>query len=67
MSGVKGDQALVRLFQQGRYHAGATDDAKLSLREAAELLNLSLYETIDFFAGMGVKENIRVRDVMESI
>lgn len=35
-----------------------------TLREAADLLNLNLIETIDLLGEMGVKGNIRAKDVM---
>ena len=38
-----------------------------TLRELADLLNLTLSETLDILSGMGIKGNIRARDVMESL
>ena len=40
---------------------------KLTLREASDLLGLTLSETIDLFLDMGVKGNIRAEDVMASL
>ena len=40
---------------------------KLNLREAADLLNLTLMETIDLLGEMGIKGNIRAKDVMEAL
>jgi predicted HTH domain antitoxin len=50
------------LFVAKSYERG-----KISLREASKLLNLSLSETIDLLMETGVKGNIRVRDVMDSL
>ncbi len=49
------------------YVAKSYEKGKLTLREAATLLNLTLSETIDLLSEMGVKGNIRAKDVMESL
>jgi predicted HTH domain antitoxin len=49
------------------YVAKSYERGKISLREASKLLNLSLSETIDLLMETGVKGNIRVRDVMDSL
>ncbi len=49
------------------YVAKSYERGKISLREASKLLNLSLSETIDVLMETGVKGNIRVRDVMDSL
>ena len=49
------------------YVAKAYERGKNSLREASKLLNLSLSETIDLLMETGVKGNIRVKDVMDSL
>jgi predicted HTH domain antitoxin len=49
------------------YVAKSYEKGKLTLREAAKLLNLTLSETIDLLSEMGVKGNIRAKDVMESL
>jgi len=49
------------------YVAKSYEKGKLTLREAATLLNLTLSETIDLLSEMGVKGNIRVKDIMESL
>jgi predicted HTH domain antitoxin len=49
------------------YAAKSYERGKLTLREASELLNLTLSETIDLLSEMGVKGNIRAKDVMESL
>lgn len=40
---------------------------KLTLREASDLLNLTLSETLDLMSDMGVKGNIRAEDVLNSL
>jgi predicted HTH domain antitoxin len=49
------------------YVAKSYERGKLTLREAANLLNLSLSETIDLLNKMGVKGNIRAKDVLDSL
>jgi predicted HTH domain antitoxin len=49
------------------YAAKSYERGKLTLRKASELLNLTLSETIDLLSEMGVKGNIRAKDVMESL
>ena len=49
------------------YVAKSYERGKLTLREAANLLNLSLSETIDLLNEMGVKGNIRAKDVLDSL
>jgi predicted HTH domain antitoxin len=49
------------------YVAKSYERGKISLREASKLLNLSLSETIDLLMETGVKGNIRVKDVMDSL
>jgi len=62
-------QTLRKLIRLGFefYAAKSYERGKLTLREVAELLNLTLSETIDLLAEMGVKGNIRAKDVMESL
>lgn len=62
-------QTLRKLTRLGFefYAAKSYERGRLTLREVAELLNLSLSETIDLLAEMGVKGNIRAKDVMESL
>jgi predicted HTH domain antitoxin len=61
-------QSLRKLTKLGfeYYVAKSYERSKLTLRETAELLNLTLSETIDLLTEMGVKGNIRAKDVMES-
>ena len=49
------------------YVAKSYEGGKLTLREAADQLNLNLIETIDLLGEMGVKGNIRAKDVMEGL
>ena len=49
------------------YVAKSYDTGKLTLREAADLLNLTLVEAIDLFGEMGIKGNIRAKDVVEGL
>jgi len=62
-------QSLRKLTRIGfeYYVAKSYEKGKLTLREAAELLNLTLSETIVLLTEMGVKGNIRAKDVMESL
>ena len=48
---------LAQLYRQGR----------LTLRECAAMLQLTLSETIDLFAAIGVKGNIETSTVLESL
>jgi predicted HTH domain antitoxin len=49
------------------YVAKLYERGKLTLREAANLLHLNLMETIDLLSEMGVKGNIKAKDVIESL
>ncbi|HCC68549.1 MAG TPA: hypothetical protein DEP99_01490 [Nitrospiraceae bacterium] len=62
-------QSLRKLTRMGfeLYAAKSYERGKLTLRELAELLNLTLYDTIDLLLEMGVKGNIRAKDVMECL
>lgn len=40
---------------------------KVTLREAADLLRLTLSETVDLLSDMGVRGNIRAEHVMKSL
>src|SRR4030065_1662113 len=62
-------QSIRKLTRLGfeLYVAKSYEKGKLTLREAATLLNLTLSETIDLLSGMRVKGNIRAKDVMESL
>jgi len=49
------------------YVAKSYEKGKLTLREASRLLQLNLMDTIDLLNEMGVKGNIRAKDVMEGL
>ena len=49
------------------YVAKSYERGKLSLRETANLLQMNLIETIDLLSEMGVKGNIRAKDVMDGL
>jgi predicted HTH domain antitoxin len=49
------------------YVAKSYERGKLTLREAAKLLGLTLWETIELMSEMGVKGNIRAKDVMDGL
>lgn len=62
-------QSLRKLAQIGfeYYLARAYQAGKLSLREAARYLHLTLSQTIDLFAEMGIKGGVRGHDVLTSL
>jgi hypothetical protein len=49
------------------YVAKSYERGKLTLREAAHLLRLNLIETTDLLSEMGVKGNIKAKDVMQGL
>ena len=66
---VEKTQSLRKLARVGfeAYVAKSYREGKITLREASSLLKLTLSETIDLFVEMGVKGNIRAKDVMASL
>jgi len=62
-------QSLRKLARIGfeAYVAKSYEKGNLTLRQASELPSLPLSETIDLLQEMGVKGNIRMQDVMESL
>ena len=62
-------QSLRKLARVGfeYYVVKAYSDGKITLREASDLLTLTLSETIDLLANMGIKGNIRAKDVLASL
>jgi predicted HTH domain antitoxin len=62
-------QSLRKLARIGfeAYVAKSYEKGKLTLRQASDLLGLTLSETIDLLQEMGVKGNLRMQDVMESL
>jgi len=62
-------QSLRKLARLGfeYYVARAYREGKITLRDSSRLLKLTLSETIDILAEMGVKGNIRASDVLQSL
>jgi predicted HTH domain antitoxin len=49
------------------YVAKSYERGKLTLREVADLLHMNLLETIELLSEMGVRGNIKTKDVMEGL
>lgn len=66
---IEKTQSLRKLARLGfeYYVAKEYREGRSSLREVAQLLHLTLSNTIDLLNGMGVSGNIRARDVLSSI
>jgi predicted HTH domain antitoxin len=66
---IEKSQSLRKLTRIGFecYVAKSYEQGRLTLREAAKLLRLSLSETVDILSETGVKGNIRSSDVLESL
>jgi len=66
---IENTQSLRKLARLGfeLYTALSYQNGRITLRETAALLDLSLSETIDLLEGIGVKGNIRAADVLESL
>ena len=66
---IENTHSLRKLARMGfeSYVTKEYKNAKVSLREASDLLGLTLSETIDLFLDMGVKGNIHAEDVMKSL
>jgi len=66
---IEKTQSLRKLAKIGfeYYVAKSYKEGRITLRDAADLLKLSLSETIDLLAEMGVKGNIRAADVYASL
>jgi predicted HTH domain antitoxin len=64
---IEKNSSLRKLIRLGLevYVAKSYDRGKITLREAGDLLNLAPMETLDLFAKMGIKGNIRAKDVMD--
>ncbi|ODS32106.1 MAG: hypothetical protein SCARUB_02756 [Candidatus Scalindua rubra] len=62
-------QSLRKLMRLGfeYYIAKSYERGRITLREAAGLLNMTLSETLDLLLEMGVKGNIRAKDVMDAM
>lgn len=61
--------SLRKLTRMGSevYVAKSYERGKLTLREISDLLHLNLMETIELLNEMGVKGNIKAKDVMEGL
>ena len=66
---IEKTSSLRKLTRMGfeLYVAKSYERGKISLREAAKLLNLNLPETIDLLMETGIKGNIRAKDVLDSL
>jgi predicted HTH domain antitoxin len=66
---IEKTQSLRKLARIGfeYYVAKNYKEGRITLRDASGLLKLSLSETIDLLAEMGVKGNIRAADVYASL
>jgi len=66
---IEKTQSLRKLARVGfeYYVVKGYSEGKITLREASDLLKLTLSETIDLLAEMGVRGNIRARDVLASL
>lgn len=66
---IDGSAAIRKLIRTGleNYVAGLYRQGALTLREAADRLDLDLVETLDRLADYGVKGNLDAADVLASI
>ncbi|MFH0725153.1 MAG: hypothetical protein V2B19_02165 [Pseudomonadota bacterium] len=66
---IEHTQSLRKLARLGfeLYTATNYQNGRITLREAAALLSLSLSEAIEILERMGVKGNIRAGDVLDSL
>ena len=66
---IEKPQSLRKLARLGfeYYVAKSYKEGRITLRDASDLLKLSLSETMDLLAEMGVKGNIRAADVYASL
>lgn len=66
---IEKTQSLRKLARIGfeYYVAKNYKEGKITLRDASDLLKLSLSEAMDLLAEMGVKGNIRAADVYASL
>ena len=69
MEKIENAQSLRKLARIGFEFYVATQyrDSKISLREAAGLLNVALSEAYDLFLGMGISGNIGADGVLSSL
>jgi len=66
---IEKTQSLRKLARIGfeYYIAKSYKEGRITLRDASDLLRLSMSETMDLLAEMGVKGNIRAADVYASL
>ena len=66
---IENTQSLRKLARLGFefYVAKNYQNGRITLRKAAELLNLSLSEALDLLSEMGVSGNIHASDVLSSL
>ena len=66
---IENTQSLRKLARLGfeLYVAKNYQSGDITLREASELLNLTMSETLDLLSKMGVTGNIRSSDVLASL
>lgn len=66
---IQNTLSLRKLARMGfeSYVAKEYKDGKISLRQSADLLNLTLSETIDLLSNLGLRGNIHAEDVMKSL
>ena len=69
MEKIENAQSLRKLARVGfeYYVVKAYREGKITLRQASNLLKLTLSETTDLLMEMGVKGNIRAKDVLASL
>jgi hypothetical protein len=69
MEHIENAQAIRKLMRIGfgQYVVSLYKDGQFSLRQVADLLDLSLSEAIDLMRDMGVSGNIRAKDVLDSL
>lgn len=66
---IENTHSLRKLARMGfeSYISKEYKAGKITLREASDLLKLTLSETIDLLADMGVKGNIRAEDILAGL
>ena len=66
---IENTHSLRKLARMGfeSYISKEYKAGKITLREASDLLKLTLSETVDLLADMGVKGNIRAEDILASL
>ena len=66
---IENTHSLRKLARMGfeSYISKEYKAGKITLREASDLLKLTLSETVDILSDMGVKGNIHAEDVLNSL